>query len=133
MTTSYSVQESFRSVAQYSRDLLRISDDGVDVPVTYKKVWDDGFGARGWKVNATIGDPEIIASTRETGWKINTSVFIHDILDHLLSGFGISGHRREAMALIQLAKRTGSDPGPEFEQLVREDILIAGTQPHRFH
>jgi len=123
MMMSSSVQESFRSVEQYPQNLLRIGDDGVQVPVTYKKVWDDEFGARGWKVNATIGDPEIIASTRETGQRINTSVFIHDVLDHFLSGFGVSGHRSEAMALIQLSKRTGSNPGPDYEQLVREDIL----------
>ncbi|MBE9542344.1 MAG: hypothetical protein IMF01_08495, partial [Proteobacteria bacterium] len=102
---------------------LQKVNDSVQIPVTYRKVWNDGFGARGWKVNATVGDPEIIASTRETGLKINTSVFIHDILDHFLSGFGVSGHRSEAMALIQLSKRTGSNPGPDYEQLVREDIL----------
>ena len=90
---------------------------------TYNKEWNDGFGARGWKLNATIGDPEIIASTRQTGQRINTSVFVHDILDHFLSGFGISGHRSEAMALVQLAKRTGSDPRPDFKQLVNEDIM----------
>ena len=100
---SSSVQESFRSVEQYPQNLLRMADDGVQVPLTYKKVWDDGFGVRGWKVNVTIGDSEIIASTRETGQRINTSVFIHDILDHFLSGFGVSGHRSEAMALIQLS------------------------------
>ena len=124
MMLSSSVQGSFRSIKQYPQNLLRIGDGSVQVPVTYKKVWDDGFGARGWKVNATIGDPEIIASTRETGQRINTSVFIHDILDHFLSGFGVSGHRSEAMALIQLSKRTGSDPGSDYEQLVREDILF---------
>ena len=123
MMISRSVQGSFRHVEQYPQNLLRIDDVGVQVPVTYKKVWDDGFGARGWKVNATIGDPEIIASTRETGQRINTSVFIHDILDHFLSGFSVSGHRSEAMALIQLSKRTGSDPGSDYEQMVREDIL----------
>jgi len=123
MMMSSSVQESFRSVEHYPQNLLRIDDDGVQVSVTYKKVWNDGFGARGWKLNATIGDPEIIASTRETGQKINTSVFIHDILDHFLSGFGVSGHRSEAMALIQLSKRTGSNPEPDYEQMVREDIL----------
>jgi len=117
MMMSSPAQESFCSVEQYPQNLLRTDDDGVQVPVTYKKVWDDGFGARGWKVNATIGDPEIIASTRETGQRINTSVFIHDILDHFLSGFGVSGHRSEAMALIQLSKRTGSDPRPDYEQL----------------
>jgi hypothetical protein len=123
MMTSSSVQGAFRSIRLFPQNLLRIVDGSAQVPVTYKKVWDDGFGARGWKVDATIGDPEIIASTRETGRRINTSVFIHDILDHFLSGFGVSGHRSEAMALIQLSKRTGSDPGPDYEQMVREDIL----------
>ncbi len=116
-------QGSFLNVEQYPLNLLRVDDDGVHVPVTYKKAWDDGFGARGWKVDATLGDPVIIASTRETGKRINTSVFIHDILDHFLSGFGVSGHRSEAMALVQLSKRTGSDPEPDYEQLIKEDIL----------
>jgi len=120
---SSSAQDAFRNIEQYPQNFLRIDDGSVHIPVTYKKVWDDDFGARGWKVDATIGDPEIIASTRETGRRINTSVFIHDILDHFLSGFGVSGHRSEAMALIQLSKRTGSDPGPDYEQLVKEDIM----------
>ncbi len=120
---SSSVQSPFHNVDQYPSDLLQKLNGSVQVSVTYRKVWNDGFGARGWKVNATIGDPQIIASTRETGQKINTSVFIHDILDHFLSGFGISGHRSEAMALIQLSKRTGSSPEPDYEQLAREDIL----------
>lgn len=114
---------SFLDVRRYPPDCLQILDEFVRVQVTYKKAWDDGFGARGWKLNATIGDPEIIASTRETGSRINTSVFIHDILDHFLSGFGVSGHRSEAMALIQLSKRTGSDPQPDYEQMVKEDII----------
>jgi len=122
MTISIKTQVGYRNIMEFPQDLLR-TGDGVQVPVTYKKVWDDGFGARGWKVDATIGDPTIIASTRETGQRINTSVFIHDILDHFLSGFGVSGHRSEAMALIQLSKRTGSDPESDYEQLVREDIL----------
>ena len=123
MMTSIETQVGYRNIMGYPHNLLRAGDGRVQVPVTYKKVWDDGFGARGWKVDATIGDPSIIASTRETGQRINTSVFIHDILDHFLSGFGVSGHRSEAMALIQLSKRTGSDPGPDYEQLVREDIF----------
>jgi hypothetical protein len=120
---SIATRVGYRNIMEYSQNLLRTGDNGVQLPVTYKKVWDDGFGARGWKVDATIGDPVIIASTRETGQRINTSVFIHDILDHFLSGFGVSGHRSEAMALIQLSKRTGSDPRPDYEQLAREDIL----------
>ena len=74
----------------YPHNRLRIVDGSVLLPVTYKKVWEDGFGARGWKVITTIGNPEIIASTREAGQRINTSVFIYDILDHVLSGFGVS-------------------------------------------
>ncbi len=132
MTFSHSVQKSFHNVEQYPADLLQKVTGSVLVPVTYRKMWNDGFGVRGWKVNATIGDPEIIASTRETGQRINTSVFIHDILDHFLSGFGVSGHRSEAMALIQLSKRTGSNPGPDYEQLVREDILNGRVNGENF-
>jgi hypothetical protein len=117
---------------RYPQHLLQVNDDSVAIPVTYKKVWDDGFGARGWKVDATIGDPEIIASTRETGHRISTSVFVHDILDHFLSGFGVSGHRSEAMALVQLSKRTGSDPTADYEQLVREDILNGRVNGEKF-
>ncbi len=124
-------QGAFKDVTQYPPGFLRQDRDGVQVAVTYKRVWNDGFGARGWKVDATIGDPEIIASTRETGQQINTSVFIHDILDHFLSGFGVSGHRSEAMALIQLSKRTGSDPRADYEQLVREDVLSGRVNGER--
>ena len=120
---THTVKDFFRDVTQYREEFLKILDGGVAVHATYKKTWDDGFGARGWKLNASIGDTEIIASTRETGQKINTSVFIHDILDHFLSGYGVSGHRSEAMALIQLSKRTGSDPRPDYEQMVKEDII----------
>ncbi|MEN8251045.1 MAG: hypothetical protein ABFS32_19080 [Bacteroidota bacterium] len=129
---SNSVQKSLHNVEQYPSELLQKVDGSVQVPVTYRKIWDDGFGARGWKVNATIGDLQIIASTRETGQRINTSVFIHDILDHFLSGFGVSGHRSEAMALMQLSKRTGSDPEPDYEQLVREDILNGSVNGESF-
>lgn len=125
-------QMSFHNVKQYPSELLQKVNDSVLVAVTYRKMWNVGFGVRGWKVNATIGDPEIIASTRETGQRINTSVFIHDILDHFLSGFGVSGHRSEAMALIQLSKRTGSDPRPDYEQLVREDILHGRVNGENF-
>lgn len=102
---------------------MQVLPDGVSIPVTYCRSWNDGFGARGWKLDIAIGDPEIIASTRETGQRIHTSVFVHDILDHFLSGFDVSGHRSEAMALIQLSKRTCSDPGPDYRQMVREDIM----------
>ena len=113
----------YKDVTQYPGKYLQIDRDKIHIPVTYKKSWADGFGARGWKVDVTIGDPQIIASTRETGPRINTSVFVHDILDHFLSGFGVSGHKSEAMALIQLSKRTGSSPEPDYKQIIDEDIL----------
>jgi len=114
---------SYKDVTQLPEKYLQIDLDKVRIPVTYKKSWNDGFGARGWKVDATIGDPQIIASTRETGQRINTSVFIHDILDHFLSGYGVSGHRSEAMALIQLSRRTGFSPEPDYKQITEEDLL----------
>jgi len=114
----------FRDVDRYAENLLKRHENGVEVFATYKKVWDDGFGARGWKLNAGMDDPQIIASTRQAGERIGTSVFVHDILDHFCSGFGVSGHRCEAMALVQLARRTGADPTPDFRQMIDEDIMI---------
>ena len=87
----------------------------VVVRVTYRSEWPDGFGARGWKLDIALDDPEIIASTPSPGERINTSVLVHDILDHYVSGFPPSGHRNEAMALIQLSTRTGSDPRSDYE------------------
>jgi len=95
----------------------------LTIPVTYKHGWQDGFGARGWKLDCALDDPSVIAATAETGCQINTSVLVHDMLDHYISGFPLSGHRNEAMALIQLAGRTGSDPRPDFKQMVDEDLL----------
>lgn len=98
-------------------------DFPVSVPVTYFKLWQDGFGARGWKLNSTIGDPAVIAATAETGERIPTSVLVHDMLDHYLCGLKTSGHRNEACALIQLASRTKSDPTPDFTQMIEEDLM----------
>jgi hypothetical protein len=95
----------------------------VRVPCLYRRTWQDGFGARGWKLASTAKDPEVIASTAATGERIPTSVFVHDILDHFLCGLGPSGHRNEAVALLQLAARTGADPTPDFAQMVDEDLL----------
>lgn len=93
------------------------------IACVYRRVWADGYGARGWKLRDAIDDPEIIASTPEPGNRIPTSVFVHDVLDHLLCGLGPSGHRNEAVALGQLANRTGMDPTPDFAQIVDEDLL----------
>lgn len=95
----------------------------VAVDCVYRETWADAYGARGWKLRSAIDDPEIIASTPETGDRIPTSVLVHDVLDHALCGLGPSGHRNEAVALGQLASRTGADPRPDFAQIVDEDLL----------
>lgn len=95
----------------------------ISVPVTYQREWQDGFGARGWKLDVSIGESSVIAATAEHGTRIPTSVLVHDILDHHLCGFGIGGHRNEAKALVQLASRTGADPRQDFRQIVDEDLL----------
>lgn len=98
----------------------------VTVPITYQSEWQDGFGARGWKLDATLDEPSVIAATAETGENIPTSVLIHDLLDHHLSGFAVGGHRNEARALIQLASRTGADPELDYAQIVDEDLMARG-------
>jgi hypothetical protein len=95
----------------------------VRVACCYRRCWEDGFGARGWKLAVATGDPEVIASTAETGRNLATSVLVHDILDHHLCRLGASGHRNEAVALIQLAARTGADPASDFAQMVDEDLM----------
>lgn len=95
----------------------------ITVPVSYRQVWKDGFGARGWKLDCSIGDDSVIAATAVASARVATSVLIHDLLDHHLCGVAIGGHRNEAIALIQLAVRTGSDPLPDFRQIVNEDLL----------
>jgi hypothetical protein len=117
------VRGAMRDVTTYPACFLYRDAAGIRVPVTYRASWNDGFGARGWKLDATLDDPEIIASTRNTGLRLPTSVFVHDIFDHLLSGFAPSGHRAEAMALAQLALRTGADPTPDYRQMVEEDVV----------
>ena len=107
----------------------------LHIPVSYRLAWQDGFGARGWKLDCSIGDPAVIAATAETGARIPTSVFVHDILDHHLCGLAMSGHRNEAIALMQLASRTGADPRPDFTQMVDEDLMagqVNGESLHRF-
>lgn len=92
----------------------------VSVPMTYRTEWPDGFGARGWKLDAAIVDHQVIASTSYTGEKIPTSVLVHDILDHYICGFGFSGHRNEAMAVAQLGLRTGTEIRSSYALMVEE-------------
>ncbi len=94
----------------------------VWVPVAYRTEWPDGFGARGWKLDAAVGDCHVIASTVYTGEKVPTSVLVHDVLDHYISGFGFSGHRNEAMATAQLGLRGGAEIRSSYLLMVH-DIL----------
>jgi len=104
------------------------------IPVTYRNEWQDGFGARGWKLDAAMMDSMVIASTAYTGDAVPTSVLIHDMLDHFLCGFGFSGHRNEAKAVIQLASRTSADIEISFRPMVEEvmDGLIQGESIRAF-
>ena len=110
------------------------SSQQTRIPVTYRDEWQDGFGARGWKLDTAMADSTVIASTAYTGENVPTSVLIHDILDHLLCGFGFSGHRNEAMAIIQLASRTGADAKISFCPMVEEVMrgLILGESIEAF-
>ncbi len=98
----------------------------LKIPVSYRDEWQDGLGARGWKLDRAIGDPVLIAVTAYTGEKVPTSVLIHDMLDHYISGFGLSGHRNEAKATLQLGLRTGAEIASSYAQLA-EDIITAGV------
>ena len=104
------------------------------ISVTYRDEWQDGFGARGWKLDAAMRNSTVIASTAYTGENVPTSVLIHDILDHFLCGFGFSGHRNETMAVIQLASRTGADTGISLHPMVEEVMrgLILGESIETF-
>ncbi len=102
------------SVAKRSRS------GSLVVPVTYRNEWQDGFGARGWKLDAAANDGQVIASTSYAGEKIPTSVLVHDLLDHCASGFGFSGHRNEAMATAQLGLRTGAEIRSSYASMVEE-------------
>ena len=99
---------------------------GTTIAVTYHDEWQDGLGARGWKMDGAIGDPAVIAVTAYTGDKLPTSVLIHDLLDHCVGGFGPSGHRNEAMATMQLRLRTGVEIDSSYAQQA-EDILRSGV------
>ena len=98
---------------------------GLIIPVSYRDEWQDGLGAHGWKMDCAIGDPVLIASTAYSGEKVPTSVLIHDMLDHFVSGFGLSGHRNEAKATLQLGLRTGAEIASSYAQLA-DDIIVSG-------
>ena len=104
-----------------------MTEKSIAIDVSYRAEWPDGYGARGWKLDAALDDPEVIAATSETGLRLPTSVLVHDILDHHLCGLPLGGHRNEAIALHQLGLRTGVDPEPDLMQMVDEDLLHGGV------
>ncbi len=111
-------------------DPVQTCPQPVTVPAIYAEHWNDGFGARGWKLDVPGVGADVIAATPYTGERIPTSVFVHDLVDHHLCGFRLSGYLDEAGALIQLAQRTGSDPVADFQQIIDEDLLpgaVAGS------
>ena len=83
----------------------RLRSGSLVVPVTYRKEWQDGFGARSWKLDAAANDRMVIASTSYTGEKIATSVLVHDLLDHCVSGF--EERRQQYRVDIERAAHSG--------------------------
>lgn len=88
----------------------------------YRDEWNDDFGAQGWKLEAAIADPDIIACTARSGGKSPTSVIVHDILDHFVSGFALSGCLNEARATVMHGLRNSIEVRSSFEWLI-DDIL----------
>jgi hypothetical protein len=95
---------------------------GIYVPLTYRAQWEDGFGAHGWKLDIAVDDRRVIACTSYTGHKSPTSVLVHDILDHLVSGFPQSGYRNEAVATTLHGLRNGIEFQSSFEWMVDEIV-----------
>lgn len=92
--------------------------------VTYRTQWEDGFGARGWKLDSIAQARDVIACTSYTGPKTPTSVLIHDMLDHLVSGFGLGGYVEEAKATTLHGLRNGIEIRSSFELMI-DEILAA--------
>lgn len=93
---------------------------GTQFDVTYHSEWRDGYGAQGWKINVAMYDPEVIACTAYTGTKTPTSVLVHDILDHLVSGFWFSGYANEARATAMHGLRNGIEVRSSYEWMADE-------------
>ena len=97
----------------------------LEFPIAYRSEWQDGYGAQGWKLKTAIDDREVIACTSYTGQKSQTSVLVHDMLDHLASGFWLSGYLNEARATAIHGIRNGIEVRSSYEHMI-EDILRNG-------
>ena len=94
----------------------------VQIVAEYREYWDDGFGARGWKIAPSIEDPRVIASVAHTGSISATCVLVHDMLDHHLCGLSIGGHRNEVVATMLHAMRNGLSVEKSIDMMVDEFV-----------
>lgn len=92
----------------------------LEFPLVYRREWQDGYGAQGWKPDIAIQDHEVIACTSYAGQKSQTSVLAHDLLDHLASGFWLSGYRNEARATAMHGLRNGIEVRSSYEHMIEE-------------
>ncbi|HEY5602933.1 MAG TPA: hypothetical protein VIM41_07495 [Gammaproteobacteria bacterium] len=100
--------------------MLGAEFSGIPFGLRYRSEWNDGYGAQGWKLDAALDDPAVIACTAYTGDKTPTSVLVHDILDHLVSGFSLSGYANEARATAMHGLRNGIEVRSSYEWMADE-------------
>lgn len=98
--------------------------------LTFHSEWQDGYEAQGWKLDAAINDPQVIACTAYTGEKTPTSVLVHDILDHLVSGFWLSGYANEARATAMHGLRNGIEVRSSYGWMA-DEILNSKQSPEK--
>ena len=110
--------------------MLNTQSSGKRFDLTFHLEWKDGFGAQGWKLDVATSDPQVIACTAYTGEKTQTSVLVHDILDHLVSGFWLSGYVNEARATAIHGIRNGIEVRSSYEWMANE-ILNAKHAPEQ--
>lgn len=97
----------------------------AQLEIVYQKCWNDGFGARGWKIAPSIDDPRVIASSTYVGLASPTCVLIHDIMDHHLCGLSIGGHRNEMVATLLHAMRNGLPVRKSIDMMI-DEFLTSG-------
>lgn len=92
----------------------------VTVPLVYRTDWDDGFYARGWKIEGEMRRGAVIASTSTISGASPTSVPVHDILDHWVSGFSCHEWIGEAKAIVMHGLRNGIDVRRSLQAMAQE-------------
>lgn len=100
--------------------MLTTGSNATQFDLIFRSEWQDGYGAQGWKLVMAMADPEVIACTAYTGSKTPTSVLVHDMLDHLVSGFRLSGYADEARATAMHGLRNGIEVRSSYEWMADE-------------